>query len=196
MLILLHEGPKAAATTEAGAVAEICRTAGGELAHASAVDEWFDKRNEVPSFRSLAEAGLVVDTIEVASTWQHVANIYEAVTESLNEVQGMLSATAHTSHAYRSGANLYFTFVAKPEHPASMAATYHECWDRAMRATLANHGGIAHHHGIGRVRRDYLVEEIGAEGVALLSTLKRALDPDWLLNPGNLLPLPDTHAGG
>lgn len=195
MLILLHEGPKAAATTEADAVAELCRTAGGEPADASAVDEWFDKRNEVPSFRSLAEAGLVVDTIEVASTWQHIANIYEAVTKSLDEVPGMLSATAHTSHAYRSGANLYFTFVAKPADQASMADTYRECWDRAMRATLANHGGIAHHHGIGRVRRDYLVEEIGKVGVALLSTLKRALDPDWLLNPGNLLPLPSAKSG-
>jgi alkyldihydroxyacetonephosphate synthase len=195
MLILLHEGPKAAASTEASAIAEMCRSAGGEVADAGAVDEWFEKRNEVPSFRSLAEGGLVVDTIEVASTWQHLANIYDAVTQSLDEIPGMLSATAHTSHAYRSGANLYFTFVAKPDDPETMADVYRECWDRAMRATLANHGGIAHHHGIGRVRRDYLVEEIGAEGLALLTTLKRALDPDWLLNPGNLLPIPDAQGG-
>ena len=188
MLILLHEGPKAAATIEAEAVATRCRAAGGKRAEASAVDEWFEKRNEVPSFRSLAEAGLVVDTIEVASTWQHLAPIYDAVTESLNQVPGMLSATAHTSHAYRSGANLYFTFVAKPEDPASMSAVYRECWDRAMRATLANHGGIAHHHGIGRVRRDHLASEIGEVGVSLLRSLKAALDPAGLLNPGNLLP--------
>jgi alkyldihydroxyacetonephosphate synthase len=188
MLILLHEGPKAAATVEAEAVAQLCSAGGGERAEASAVDEWFDKRNEVPGFRSLVEGGLVVDTIEVASTWKHLSSIYDAVTESLNEVPGMLSATAHTSHAYRSGANLYFTFVAKPDDPSDMQSVYRECWDRAMRATLANHGGIAHHHGIGRVRRDYLAREIGDEGVALLRSLKQALDPANLLNPGNLLP--------
>lgn len=190
MLILLHEGSEAAASVEAREVAALCVANGGEVADASAVDEWFEKRNEVPSFRTLAEAGLVVDTIEVASTWQHLAKIYDSVTDSLNEVPGMLSATAHTSHAYRSGANLYFTFVAKPDNPEVMADTYRECWARAMRATLENSGGIAHHHGIGRVRRDYLASEIGETGVAMLGQIKRALDPDWLLNPGNLLPQP------
>ena len=57
-----------------------------------------------------------------------------------------------------------------------------------MEATLAAGGGIAHHHGIGRVRRDALAGEVGAGGVALLRALKRALDPDGLLNPGVLLP--------
>ena len=57
-----------------------------------------------------------------------------------------------------------------------------------MEATLAAGGGIAHHHGIGRVRRDVLAGEIGATGVALLRALKRALDPDGLLNPGILIP--------
>jgi alkyldihydroxyacetonephosphate synthase len=196
MLILLHEGHPKATEVEAEAVSELCRNAGGEIADASAVDAWFEKRNEVPSFRSLSEAGLVVDTIEVASTWQHLTAIYDAVTKSLDEVPGMLSATAHTSHAYRSGANLYFTFVAKPDDPTTMTAVYRECWERAMKATVENNGGIAHHHGIGRVRRDHLKSELGDAGLALLTAVKRALDPAWLLNPGNLLPVPEDLAKG
>jgi alkyldihydroxyacetonephosphate synthase len=69
-----------------------------------------------------------------------------------------------------------------------MAETYRECWRRTLDASLAAGGGIAHHHGIGRVRRDRLGDEIGESGVALLWSLKRALDPDGLLNPGVLLP--------
>ena len=69
-----------------------------------------------------------------------------------------------------------------------MAEIYLECWRRTLDASLAVGGGIAHHHGIGRVRRDRLADEIGATGVALLRSLKRALDPDDLLNPGVLLP--------
>jgi alkyldihydroxyacetonephosphate synthase len=57
-----------------------------------------------------------------------------------------------------------------------------------MKATLACGGGIAHHHGIGRIRREHLEGEIGATGIDLLRKLKAALDPDDLLNPGNLLP--------
>jgi alkyldihydroxyacetonephosphate synthase len=57
-----------------------------------------------------------------------------------------------------------------------------------MEATLGAGGSIAHHHGIGRVRRGWLPQEIGASGVEVLHALKRALDPDGLMNPGNLLP--------
>ncbi len=196
MLILLHEGPEPAALAEANAVSELCRSRGGEEADAAAVDRWFDERNEVPGFRTFIEKGIMVDTIEVASTWQHVTQIYDAVTSALKEVPGILVATAHTSHAYRSGANLYFTFAVRPDEPGEMASVYAECWRRAMRATLANHGGIAHHHGIGRVRSGYLAEELGTAGVAVLRAVKHALDPDDLLNPGNLLPPQGPEAKG
>jgi alkyldihydroxyacetonephosphate synthase len=188
MLILLHEGPEPAVPVEAAAVADLCRAAGGEPGDPEAVDHWFDTRNTVPGFRSFIEGGTMVDTIEVASTWRHVAPIYHAVTEAVSAVPGVLASTAHTSHAYRSGANLYFTFAVKPAEPADMADAYAECWRRTMQATLRHGGGIAHHHGIGRVRRAWMRDEWGDAGVGLLRALKRALDPDGLLNPGVLLP--------
>ena len=45
------------------------------------------------------------------------------------------------------------------------------------------------------MRRDVLAEEIGESGVRVLRAVKRALDPDWLLNPGALLPDPTSRAG-
>ena len=57
-----------------------------------------------------------------------------------------------------------------------------------MRAADSCGAGIAHHHGIGRVRRDYLDRELGIEGVDVLRRVKAALDPQAVLNPGNLLP--------
>ncbi len=46
-----------------------------------------------------------------------------------------------------------------------------------------------------QVRRDRLVDEIGVPGVALLRSLKRALDPENLMNPGVLLPDPAASGG-
>jgi alkyldihydroxyacetonephosphate synthase len=81
--------------------------------------------------------------------------------------------------------------VARPDERAAMPSVYHECWKRTMRTVLDLGAGIAHHHGIGRVRRDYLSGELGESGVALLRAIKRALDPENLLNPGALLRLRD-----
>ncbi len=186
MLILLHEGPAARVEVEAQGVAALCREAGGEESDPAAVDRWLERRNHVPGFRGFLEKGIVLDTIEVACTWTRVAALYERAVGSLAEVEGILVGSAHSSHSYRSGTNLYITFVARPgrEH---MARSYHECWRRVMQATLELGGGIAHHHGIGRVRRDYLPAELGGAGLALLRSLKRTLDPDDLLNPGVLL---------
>jgi alkyldihydroxyacetonephosphate synthase len=188
MLLLLHEGDRAATALEAAAVTRICVEAGGSVTDAGVVDEWLARRNHVPSFRSFLEQGVIVDTIEVAATWSRIAAVYEGVTKSLSDVPGIVSATAHSSHSYRSGTNLYFSFAVKPDDPSRLAALYGECWRRTMEATLAAGGGIAHHHGVGRVRREELVHEIGTTGVALLRSLKRALDPNGLLNPGTLLP--------
>lgn len=188
LLLLLHEGPAAAVDAELAAVGAICRESGATPTDAGAVSQWLAHRNQVPSFRSFLEQGVVVDTIEVAATWSRLPAMYAGVVNALGEVPGLLAATAHASHAYRSGANLYFSFAVKPADASQIPAVYAECWRRTMEATLAAGGGIAHHHGVGRVRRGWLAQELGASGAALLWKLKDAIDPDGLLNPGNLLP--------
>jgi alkyldihydroxyacetonephosphate synthase len=190
LLILLHEGPAALVEAEVSAVARHCTAQGGAAADAAAVEHWLEHRNRVPGFRGFLEKGIVVDTIEVAATWDRVMPLYERVTASLREVEGLRAASAHSSHSYRSGTNLYFTFAARPSDRARMAGVYRECWRRTMEAALAVGAGIAHHHGIGRVRRAYLAGELGPAGVALLRAVKGVLDPGGLLNPGVLLPDP------
>ena len=189
MLVLLHEGPASAVQAEMQAIEALCRSGGGEASDPAVVDHWLEGRNRVPSFRSFLENGIIVDTIEVASTWNRVVPVYESVKKSLSEVPGLLLASAHSSHSYRSGTNLYITFAVRPDTPSELESSYLECWKRTMEAAAACGAGIAHHHGVGRVRRDYLASEVGDEGIALLRSVKRALDPDGLLNPGNLLPV-------
>ena len=195
LLLLLHEGPESAVRVGVEAATRICAAAGGTGSEPEAVDHWFEHRNRVPGFREFLERGVILDTVEVAATWDRVGALYERVTESLRKVPGILVASAHSSHSYRSGTNLYFTFVARPERRADMAETYRECWRRILTETRAVSGGIAHHHGIGRVRRDALREELGPEGVGLLRAIRNALDPDGLLNPGTLLPDPEEERG-
>jgi alkyldihydroxyacetonephosphate synthase len=188
MLILLHEGPAALVEAEVESVAALCRAAGGEPASSAVVDRWLENRNHVPGFRGFLEKGIIVDTIEIGCTWDRAVPLYERAVGSLSEVPDLRVASAHSSHSYRSGTSLYISFAARPKDRTRMASTYRECWRRVMEATLAEGGGIAHHHGIGRVRREFMPGEVGATGIDVLRKLKRALDPEGLLNPGALLP--------
>jgi alkyldihydroxyacetonephosphate synthase len=188
MLIFLHEGPPGVAPLEAAAVADLCIARGGEAAAGDAVDAWFDNRNEVPSWDELLRSGVVADTIEIATDWSRLPTLYNTVVEALQAVPGVVAASAHSSHAYRSGANLYFTVAAAPGDPAEFTATYDACWAAAMSAAEGAGAGLAHHHGVGRVRRPWMAAELGEGGVSLLRSVKAAIDPEGLMNPGVLIP--------
>lgn len=186
--IFLHEGPPGYAALEADAVAELCLAGGGDPADPGAVDHWIEHRNTVPTWTELFEQGLVADTIEVATSWRHLAQLYAAVIGAISAVPTVIAATAHTSHAYRSGANLYFTFAAQPSDPDQYQPVYDACWAAAMQAATDCGAGISHHHGIGRVRRLWMTDELGDAGVKVLRSVKAALDPQNLMNPGVLIP--------
>lgn len=50
------------------------------------------------------------------------------------------------------------------------------------------HGSISAEHGIGLHKRDYLAHSRTPEELALMRTLKNALDPRGILNPGKIFP--------
>lgn len=191
LILLVHEGPAPRVDGEIQAVEGIMAELGLSSADAAAVEGWMSHRNNVPEWRDLLEQGLIADTIEVSGTWSQIDAIYEDVVAALKTVPDCVNASAHSSHVYRSGINLYFTFACMPEDASVMGGRYLESWDRALTATAEAGGGIAHHHGSGRLRRDYLHHDLGQSGLALLRTLKQAIDPQGILNPGNLLPPAD-----
>ena len=73
-----------------------------------------------------------------------------------------------------------------------------EAWARAadtyetiVREAIRMGGTATGEHGIGRGKRKFMVDEHGEGGVRAMRAVKRALDPDGLLNPGKVLPGPD-----
>jgi len=188
LLIMVHEGPAGKVDAEIAECLEIAKDLGCDPAPEAVVEKWFVDRNHVPTFDEFLSQGVIVDTIEIAATWDKISDIYQTAVASLGEVENIANASAHSSHCYRSGINLYFTFAAIPNDPADMAAAYQDCWRRVIEATLAGGGGISHHHGIGRIRRPWLAEELGQAGVKLLRDIKKTVDPTGMMNPGVLIP--------
>lgn len=58
-----------------------------------------------------------------------------------------------------------------------------------VRLALSLGGTCTGEHGIGLHKLDFLEEEIGDHGLALMTMLKRSFDPDNILNPGKILAL-------
>lgn len=58
--------------------------------------------------------------------------------------------------------------------------------DRIHRAALDLGGTVSSEHGIGLARADLLPEQAGSEAFSLMQSIKKALDPQGILNPGKM----------
>jgi alkyldihydroxyacetonephosphate synthase len=185
-LLLLSEGPAGWVEAQAEAIAAIAAEQGAVSMGPDPVESWLDHRNNVPDVAALIDQGLVVDTIEVAAGWDRLTELFEAVCAEGATVPGMIAMSGHVSHCYTQGANIYFTFVAAESDPTRSVDLYDRVWSLTMRHTRRLGGTIAHHHGIGRVRKGWLAEELGSS-IELIRRLKAAIDPRGIMNPGALV---------
>jgi alkyldihydroxyacetonephosphate synthase len=161
-----------------------------ELGRAGATDlgeepgrTWFEHRYAVsyrmsPTFRD----GAFVDTMEVASTWDRLPDLYREVRAAIGRHALVM---AHFSHAYPEGCSIYFTFVAQRSGRDAEEATYDAIWRDGLGAASRVGGTISHHHGVGLLKGGFMAGE-HREAMALLHAIKRAFDPDGIMNPGKL----------
>jgi glycolate oxidase len=60
-------------------------------------------------------------------------------------------------------------------------------FDEIMRLALRLGGTITGEHGVGRLKKQWLASQLGEEAMALTRTIKQALDPLGILNPGAVI---------
>ena len=182
VLLAMDEGDSHIVDATRRSIDEECETA--EIIDVALVEQWMGHRNDVSALEALITRGFVVDTMEVSASWSALPAVYERATAAIQAVEHTMVASAHQSHSYPDGACLYFTFAGKP--PADgREAYYRAAWDAGQRAVLAAGGALSHHHGVGLNRSRFVAEALGA-GFGVLQSVKDALDPHGILNPGKL----------
>jgi alkyldihydroxyacetonephosphate synthase len=183
-IIFISEGDEDFVELEGTVISRIAGENGGQPRGESPADIWLEKRFDIGLAPVVMQQGVIVDTIEVVSLFTDSANLYKDMVSSMKAVDGALMVSGHFSHFYREGACLYITFAGTS--PDSLRY-YKDSWTAAMEATLRNNGSISHHHGIGFWRKEFMRQELGAQGVELLRKIKVAVDKNGILNRGKLI---------
>ena len=84
--------------------------------------------------------------------------------------------------------NFHFGYLIDPDNPAERETAEqlnHALVSRALRME----GTCSGEHGIGLHKMDFLVTEAGAGAVAMMRSIKQALDPKNIMNPGKIFTL-------
>jgi alkyldihydroxyacetonephosphate synthase len=156
----------------------------------AAGESWRHGRFAGPRQRdALLDKGVCVETLETAAYWSNLGALRTAVRgaliESLTAPGRSPVVACHVSHAYETGASLYFT-VLVPRDDDDPEGQWRQAKAAACEA-IGPLGTITHHHAVGVDHTPYLAREIGSLGVDVLAAVKHTLDPTGVLNPGKLL---------
>ena len=133
----------------------------------------------------------IAESFETSVPWSRALELYERVKLRVERehaergLPGKVFFTGRITQVYATGVAMYFYlgFYAKgvPDPVASYGALEHA----AREEILACGGSLSHHHGVGKLRQDFLADVYSPGALAVMSEVKTAIDPDNLFGAGN-----------
>lgn len=185
ILLIETDGHPAAVADEAAKIEELCRTHGATSVKraADAADAARLATARRSAFSALARL--------------RPTTILEDVTVPRSELAGMIRAVEAIAEKHRlniatfghfGDGNLHPTILTDERDTEEMHRVEAAFAD-IVEETLKRGGTITGEHGVGLAKKPFLRRQLGDSSFELLRLVKRALDPDGLLNPGKIFDL-------
>jgi len=140
---------------------------------------WAARRAISPAIYEIRPKKLADD---VAVPIARLVDLFEGVAKIAAEHKAL-----HACYGHAGDGNVHVNF---PYDPADSGETYRarQAREQMLRLTLKLGGTLSGEHGIGSAKRPFLPWEQGPALLALQKRLKRAFDPQGILNPGKVFP--------
>jgi D-lactate dehydrogenase (cytochrome) len=112
-----------------------------------------------------------------------ISRLAESINASVAEAEA--SGIPYWIVGHVGDGNFHLSYLMDPNDPAEVAAVEQLNVQMVQRAIRLG-GTCSGEHGIGLHKMDYLVQEAGDGAVALMRSIKHALDPRNIMNPGKI----------
>jgi len=182
MLLVESDRPEPAAFAELDAAVAACEAAGStttmRAADATEAD-WLRQARRL-ALRALERQG-IVRMEDVGVPRSRVPDLLRAI-DAIGKKHGIKVAT----FGHAGDGNLHPNFIFDHGDPRAEELTDLARAD-LYRAAIALGGTVTAEHGIGLARKDVLVEQIGQDNIDVMRSIKDALDPLGILNPGRVI---------
>lgn len=122
--------------------------------------------------------------------------VLEDATVPRSRITEMLKALQEIARKYRltigtfghaGDGNLHPTILTDARDGEEMKRV-HQAVDEIFKKALELGGTLSGEHGIGLAKKNFLQWEMGETGLDVMRSIKKALDPENLLNPGKVIP--------
>jgi D-lactate dehydrogenase (quinone) len=94
---------------------------------------------------------------------------------------------ANVNFGHAGNGNIHVNLLVNPDKGDEMQRA-EACLDEVFSLVLSLDGTLSGEHGVGMAKRPFVPREIDATTMRLMKSVKRAFDPNNILNPGKLFP--------
>ncbi|HEX6021429.1 MAG TPA: FAD-binding oxidoreductase [Solirubrobacter sp.] len=181
--VVCFEGEPGSVAVEGARTIELARAEGARELDPALAERWWDRRYDFYRPPHHPELPAVWGTLDVVATYANIGAVHRALQTAVRERYAAdgLSLRIHYSHWYRWGTMIYARFLV----PEGDLALHDRIWHDGVTAVLEAGGVMNDHHGVGLKLAPFMAQQHGAS-LDALRTIKRALDPLGIMNPGKL----------
>ena len=134
---------------------------------------------------------LLAESFETSVAWSDALSLCKNVKQRLREehrkrnLPGKPFATCRITQVYPTGVCIYFYFAYYFKGVENPCAVFSEIEHAARDEVLKSGGSLSHHHGIGKIRQDFLPRVLSPGMLAWARDIKKAVDPADVFGAGN-----------
>jgi D-lactate dehydrogenase (cytochrome) len=114
-----------------------------------------------------------------------ISRLAECIAETKRDLEASFLIAPMVGHV--GDGNFHMLMLIDPNSPEDHAEA-ERLNARLVRRALTMEGTMTGEHGVGLGKKKYMTAEHGAGTLAVMRAIKRALDPENLMNPGKMLP--------
>lgn len=185
-LFLEFHGSAASVKEQAETVAEICADLGGSgfewTAHEEERSKMWSARHSAAYAAMAVKPGAKAYATDVCVP---ISKLTECIRETVADVQDSTDMPTFLLGHIGDG-NFHYVFLVDPGIPSELEQVT-QLSERMVRRAIRMGGTCTGEHGIGLGKQKFLRLEFGEAAFGLMHSLKHALDPHNLMNPGKIL---------
>ena len=137
------------------------------------------------------DQNIIGETLESAVPWSDVIKVSEAVTKKLKELHekhslpGTFLFGSRLSKVYHSGACMYNTIAISFKGVKNAEKIFGEIEHELRKTIIQNGGSVSHHHGVGKLRKDFMSNTVSEGSISLIKDIKSSQDPTNIFGIAN-----------
>ena len=184
-----YEGVRELVDVEEKILLEIFSKYGAEDLGSEYGEKWWNEKITFFYPGHMMDIPQMFGTMDTIAPYDKIEKIYWAMKEAIETKYPFARFIAHFSHWYEWGAMMYDRFIIDGEHvpadPVEAMRLHNEIWTLGIRTALANGGVVNDHHGVG-IKLGRMMKEQYGPAMQVFEGIKKALDPNGIMNPYKL----------